>query len=758
MGGCNMARIYKTALVCLAVLLSSCAISKAIYLGEDSYSLRAGPQSSLYNTADINGVFPEAVYIKTKTQSFNLYHYYLIHEGKIWYKSIDPEKGPADWTLFAKTGLPRKAERIAEISADADELVALTEAGEFYRYCFDRTIAHKSNTWLDKQGWPGEEQLFLDRRTAKNLSWAIGKRNAHVLYYEDPFGNQHHNGTMEVVTTYMLLEDGQEICYADPGLPTDFSRNYIGPERGTFKALTLSASASTMFVINKAGLMYTRLADFDVIGSDSMFFKYTYTPYTSDLPGTDYFSNLNEWGLPAEDWRSQPRIPLTGKAAITGHITILQNGQGNAARELRVAGLDEEGRTGYWTKAIFDETWEFKTAPLYFDEDAFLSFSDEGEEERGSSADKFYSGLGWKNNERETGWEYAIPNFNILEGDCDFRITRWGETCTLILHPVEMWTYLKRDYLPGRTGAPKMFWATLEIPPNAFDGLSESFARELAARYGKKDRVLFNYTITASDRFIIMRDSDDEEILYLTDGTLSPQYPEFHPIHYVENYEEIKRYFSAELSLNSKTAPTKEELERKIELNKTFRDELRRQIRTLKWAGLTVFKMNFGYLPAHYIARYSPLRFVDLPKIRTITEFGNRVVLENSSFISTVSDARIWVDEKIIALLDLRILYYEDLANGISHPYSETTSGWWDIAGLPRSVSGHSVAGTSVAGHFFTMNSPAILTFVPPQTDTDLYGWYFQIRSSASSPGTGGSFSFFIVKKDLTIRGFGTIF
>jgi hypothetical protein len=69
-----------------------------------------------------------------------------------------------------KTGLPHNAwqmgfnkpERIVEISADADELVALSVEGGFYRYCFDKTIAHKSRVWLDRQGWPHEEQLYLD--------------------------------------------------------------------------------------------------------------------------------------------------------------------------------------------------------------------------------------------------------------------------------------------------------------------------------------------------------------------------------------------------------------------------------------------------------------------------------------------------------------------------------------------------------------------------------------------------------------------
>jgi hypothetical protein len=297
---------------------------------------------------------------------------------------------------------------------------------------------------------------------------------------------------MEIATTYVLLEDGQEICYADTGLPGDFSRNYIGPERGAFKAIALSASASTMFVINSAGEMYTRLADFDTTGCDPMWFKYTYIPYKADVPGTDYFSNLNEWGLPAEDWRPQPPVPLAGNAAITRHITILQNGQGNGARELRVAGLNESGETGYWTKAIFSDTWEFKTVPLYFSEDAILKISnsteDDPQAERGLPPDKQYGGYYWNDGERENGWEYTIPNFNILEGDCDFRITWQGETCTLKLYPVEMWSYLKRNYLPGRTGSPKMFMVTLVIPDNAFHGLSTAFTERLTQKYGKNNK------------------------------------------------------------------------------------------------------------------------------------------------------------------------------------------------------------------------------------------------------------------------------
>jgi hypothetical protein len=656
----------------ISFLLSSCTLAKAVYIGPEDFSQKASSQFSAesYHAENINGIFPDAVYIKTRTQTFNMYHYYTINNGKIWYKSIDGSKEPASWTLFDKTGVPHnsrkwgftKTETITEICADADELVALSEEGTFYRYCFDKTIAHKSEAWLDRQGWPDEEPLHLDRRTAANLSWALGKRNSHVLYYEDTFGNQHHNGTMEIATTYILLEDGQEICYADTGLPADFSRNYIGPERGTFKAVSLSASASTMFVINEAGEMYTRLADFDTTGSDPMFFKYTYIPYKSDLEGSNYFSNLTEWALPAEDWRPQPRIPLSGLAAITRHITILQNGQGNGARELRVAGLNAEGDTGYWAKAVFDDIWEFKKMPLYFDTGAILpqASRENMRGARGISMDKYYSGSWWNEAGEKSIWQYEIPNFNILEGGCDLRIIGNDEICVLKLYPVEFWTYLKRDYLPARTGSPKLFMTTLVIPDTAFTGLSEEFADALNEKFKDKDKVFFRYVIAASEKYIFLWDTKESgTVLFLTDGTISSYYPEFDRSLYVQQFEELRRYQSIEFITGDD--PTQEELQQKIDLNSALRKELKHQVRILKWSRLTTLKINTDFIPAFYTIRLSPFRYVDVPKLRTITSYGEQIVLINSAYNNAISNIRIQHIEKIIADLKDRIRYYRKL-------------------------------------------------------------------------------------------------
>ncbi|MDR1636930.1 MAG: hypothetical protein LBR93_06295 [Treponema sp.] len=693
---------------------------------------------------DINGVFPEAVYIKTRTQTFNTYHYYILREGLIWYKSRDGKKEPLNWTLFQKTGLPRnpwrlgfnKPERIVEISADADELAALSDEGGFYRFCFDMIITRKSKVWFDRQGWPIEEQLFLNKRTAKNTAWALGKRNSHALYYEDPFGNQHHNGTQEIATTYVLLEDGQEIVYADTGLRSDFSRNYIGPERGAFKALAFSASASTMFVMNDAGEMYTRIADFDIIGCDPMLFKYTYIPYKSDIPGTNYFSNLTEWGLPAEDWRAQPSIPLRGKAAISRHITILQNGWGNGARELRVAGLNEEGETGYWYKAIFDGTWTFKELPLYLPPASLLQNTG-NTGGRGETLDRAFRGFRWKGAEKEHEVVYEIPNFNILEGSCKLRVTRGDETCGLTLYPVELWTYQKRNFLPGRNGPPKMFLVTIFLDENALAGLSESFAAFIQEQFGRHDKKLFQFSLAAKNNFCLLQNSVvTDQVIFLTDGTIPDDFTEFEDTWYLDYSEAAAKYNSPELTVENQFL-TPEGIKAKIELNKGLRERFKAEISEAERLKLLGFSVDFGYLPLDGIARLSLLRFIDVPKIRTMTRFGARIVLLNSAYTRRLSDVQKWVNQKSIDLLDLRIACYAELAKQlpkegriVSLPpwYSEEIAAYWDIAGFPRKMRGLFFSPQL----YLTEDLPAVLTFTPLETGNHAFGWNLTAGPSPS--------------------------
>jgi hypothetical protein len=150
------------------------------------------------------------------------------------------------------------------------------------------------------------------------------------------------------------------------------------------------------------------------------------------------------------------------------------------------------------------------------------------------------------------------------------------------------------------------------------------------------------------------------------------------------------------------------------------------------------------------------LRFVDVPKIRTVTGFGEKVILANSSYVYSTSNVRIWVYEKILELLEVRLRCYNELAKefsgtdlnassiaGISFPrrYSEDIAGYWDIAGLPRAIPGTFFGPESNARQ---TRIPAVLSFVPAGKEPELFGWYFSIGESAYPAKAGNSLSFFI--------------
>jgi hypothetical protein len=138
--------------------------------------------------------------------------------------------------------------------------------------------------------------------------------------------------------------------------------------------------------------------------------------------------------------------------------------------------------------------------------------------------------------------------------------------------------------------------------------------------------------------------------------------PDFRQQWLVEDYAEASRINAPELVIDENVPVTREELSRKIAANKLFRDELKHTIRRSKWSGLTAFNFNFHYLPAHYSIRISPLRFVDVPKIRTITTYGDRIVLSNSAFTTTIAELRVELDEQILKTLNTRIKRYQKLA------------------------------------------------------------------------------------------------
>ena len=481
-------RQLKSVIIAAAAVaaLASCATGFIEYSDGDyinSYYEITDSESSW----NINGLFPDEVYVKTPTQSFNSYYQFQLFHGKIFYKGFEGG-APEDWTILKRTGLPRNffeggftdTERIISISADSNQLVALSEEGIFYNMMFTSGLSYSDFTWYQKKGWPVKTELRIDETVAGMRCWALGRRGKEVLWYEDINGNQHHYGTIGIDTYCFLMDDGQEIRYSDPGLPSDFSHNILGPERGRFIADSLSASASTVFLINSAGEMYTRLVDFDTVGSDPMFFKYTYDPdYRDERPGSDYDTNFNYWVLPAESWKKQPAIRLTGAAALSPFITVLQNGQGNYARELRVAGLNPAGEPGFFYKSIDGERWMFRKAPFDLGGHLYETADNVNTEgARGRSPDRSMAGRLIGAGVDESEIVLRVDGFNLYEGSGKLTVCRGSEELAMDFHPVEMWYYLKRRS-PGRDGSPKLFMVTLDLPEGELERKSPAFRRIL---------------------------------------------------------------------------------------------------------------------------------------------------------------------------------------------------------------------------------------------------------------------------------------
>ncbi len=572
---------------------------------------------------------PEAVKIKTPGQTFNRYYYFALKDGRIFHKPNTETTGKrGDWKTFLKTGLPHNKEiknypvpsSILSIHADADELVALSNAGRFYWLRLEKGRSWEGKVWNHLWGWPEKEPLHLQGRAANPRAWAIGRRNKDVLYHEDIDGNQHHFGTMGITTLYVLTADGREICFTDSGLPADFSHTITLPDRGKYIAESMSVSASTLFVIDAAGKMYTRLVDFDTIGSDPMFFKYSYHREKRNDDGKDWDSNFTIWSLPAEDWRKQPDIELDGQAAITSMITILQNGKGNAARELRVAGKNAEGKVGYFHKMIFDEKWSFTEYPLFLEQHRIL---DENfrQEQQLNNGDIHYYGRIRLNGDYVPDTSVELLDFNLSASPSTLRITEQGKVTEMKLHSVEAWIYLKRDD-PGRDGTPKIFLGTLEMRDKNNHG-------KVTGTLRKHHLKTFRFIVEATREHVYIK-------------TRSPLYGDIEFILTTAEIPENKMLFARtygmsqngfdkmagddELIINSYHALTNADiplLQQKIEMNRQAKAEINAIIDEMEKSSKKIRLSSVRYTALNTLLHATGLFLLDKPKLWTATRhFG----------------------------------------------------------------------------------------------------------------------------------------
>lgn len=249
--------------------------------------------------------------------------------------------------------------RLVAISLDDDELVGVDRHGWIYTMDNVNQSPRLWN-WTSAWGamlWTAPGRTLPDDRTG---GWALSVTSpSDNRVYQDITGRVHPSGQAKMTMIPALTGDGSRITYADPWLPNDNSYEIGGPLGGRFQSTSLSAAASTMFVINKFGDMYTRTFDFDSSGSDSVFFRYSWEsqegkPSARDLTTETWNRSTAAVQLPAPDWKRQPKIP----GEITSTITVVATGPGVERRELRVAGR-RDGAAGFWHKDLHAPTWSF---------------------------------------------------------------------------------------------------------------------------------------------------------------------------------------------------------------------------------------------------------------------------------------------------------------------------------------------------------------------------------------------------------------
>jgi len=228
-------------------------------------------------------------------------------------------------------------------------------------------------------------------------------------------------------------------------LASDESYEMCGPQRGRFRAVNLSTSGSTIFIVGRHGDLFTRLYDFDIAGADPIFYDYSY----DDQRGV----TNPKIQLPSPGWVRQPKI----RGTITSRISVHKIGEGEVRRELRVEGL-RSGRVGYWHKDVRASTWAFTaTGGSLVGHVLDNSAGDTSAHDLGPSEDRRYGGA-------VPGGVVTIPNFNTYctPSSVDVALTG-GPRIRLALHTVDNIREFRRAR--GLDNEPRAFSGALEVPP-----------------------------------------------------------------------------------------------------------------------------------------------------------------------------------------------------------------------------------------------------------------------------------------------------
>lgn len=289
---------------------------------------------------ELNRRLPQQIWLRTARQSFNSERAFVLHEGGILSRPLDPEHPDAGhWRHVLLPGCLDG--QVQAISADGTLLLALDPEGWIYTLQTEQ-YGPSSHGWTRRWGayfWTdGGEQMPEDVQ-----AWAASEFEG--IYIDSAGREQDPAG---ILTVYTLRGNDWQLSYMDPWLPSDESREVCGPERGSLAIAGLSGSGSQVMVISKEGRVFTRLHEFDISGANTMFLDYSW----QDQEGVAE----PKIQLPGPEWMEHP--PLPGEA--TNLISLHTTGEYSNQRVLRVEGRNAQGRSGFWEKALEAAEWRFQ--------------------------------------------------------------------------------------------------------------------------------------------------------------------------------------------------------------------------------------------------------------------------------------------------------------------------------------------------------------------------------------------------------------
>ncbi|HHY07340.1 MAG TPA: hypothetical protein GX530_02155 [Corynebacteriales bacterium] len=297
---------------------------------------------------------PQRVDLRDNTSSFNRKWEMTLLDGIVYMRHRETEE---DWR---QAPMPDGFhDTLIGISLDADRLIGVDEDG--WLYTMKKTLGEPEDfRWI--RAWGGPGRIFDGFQIANTTprQWCLSVINSEQdQTYTDADGRVHPVSFAGCTQVLFLVNKGQTIVSCDPWLTRDYSYEIGTPYNCRFQAAALSAGASTSFIINKYGDMYTRLYDYDIAGGDPAQFRYTWVSKPDRKVSTSWREHRVNFRtapikLPPPDWQQHPKIP----GFITDRISIHSTAPGTENRELRVEGK-RDGTTGYWHKMLNDTKWQF---------------------------------------------------------------------------------------------------------------------------------------------------------------------------------------------------------------------------------------------------------------------------------------------------------------------------------------------------------------------------------------------------------------